>query len=162
MVQASLSVNLDVGLTADAKFAAAKGNIHFVADQAEGALAQLASFSIDLDCDLTPTDLKGLALRFQKGAASLGQVRASGPFDMAKMEGRIVLEIPAINKQLLNLATTGSGMDFGGSVIRSTNTIVLAQSGSLITAAGQLNVRNLQVTRTNQTTPTLMSKPTTT
>jgi len=155
LLQASLNGSLDLGLTADAKLATAKGNLHLGVDRAEGVLSQLASFSTDLDCDLTPTDLKGLALRFQKGTASLGQMRVSGPLDMAKLEGRLVIEIPAIDKQLFNLATTGSGMDFGNTVFKATNTITLAQSGSLITAGGQFSVNNLQVTRANQTTPSL-------
>ena len=154
-LQASLNLHLDLGLAADAQLATAKGQVHLGVDQADGILAELASFSADLDGDLTPTDLKALALRFQKGKTSLGEIRASGPFDMAKLEGRIVIEIPAIDKQLLNLASAGSGMDFGTTVIKSTNTVTIAQSGSLITAGGQLSVNRLQVTLTNQTTPTL-------
>lgn len=154
-MQATLSLNLDLGLAADAKLATAKGNLHLGVDKADGGWAQLATFSTDLDCDLTPTDLKGLVLRFQKGAAALGQIRASGPLDLAKLEGRIVFEIPALDKQVLNLAAADRGMDFGTTVIKSTNTIVLAQAGSVITAGGQLSINRLQVTITNQTTPAL-------
>ena len=154
-VLASLNGNFDIGLTSDAKLATAKGNIHFGVDKADGALAQAASFGTDLDCDLTPTELKGLGLRFQKGATALGQIKASGPFDLAKLEGRIVVEVPALDRGVLNLATAGTGMDFGTTVIQSTNTIVLAQAGSQITAGGQFRIKTLQVILTNQTTPTL-------
>ena len=154
-VQANLSGTVDVGLTPDAKLATAKGAVHVGVDKADGPFAQAAAFAVDLDYDLTPTDLKAVVLRCQRGATALGQVRASGPFDMAKLEGRIVLEIPSLDKTVLNLAATGMGLEFGATVLHSTNTIVLAQSASQITIGGQIGINALQVALTNLTTPAL-------
>ena len=123
--------------------------------KAEGALADAAGFGSELNVEVTPTDLKEVALRFQKGNASLGELRVSGPFDMQKLEGRLSIVLAGIDKQLLNLVGAKSGMDFGGTTISSTNEVELAKGGSVITAKGQFDVSSFQLTRTNQTTPRL-------
>ena len=74
---------------------------------------------------------------------------------MGKSEGRLAVAILSIDKQLLNLAGAKSGMDFGTTLLNSTNEIQLAKAGSLITAAGQLSVSKFEVTRANETTPPL-------
>src|SRR5262249_23635263 len=56
---------------------------------------------------------------------------------------------------LLNVVGAARGMDFGTTTINSTNDLQLAAAGSTINLAGQIELRNLQVTRAQQTTPTL-------
>src|SRR5262249_26317075 len=99
--------------------------------------------------------IKQVALRFQKGNARLGEVRVNGPFDMQKTEGRLSVQILSIDKQVLNLAGASSGIDFGSTTVSSTNEIQLTDGGSTISAAGQLNLAKMSITRTNQTTPPL-------
>ena len=154
-LQAKLNGNFTFALTPDLKPASIQGNTRLEVARAEGALAQLAAFVGNLDCNVTPTDIKEVALRFQKGDTRLGQLRVSGPFNMEKTEGRLIVEVLNIDKNLLNLAGAGSGIDFGPTTISSTNEIQLAKAGAVITAAGQFNLNRLQVTRTNQTTPPL-------
>ena len=155
VLQAKLGGSYTLALTADLKPAAIKGSTRLDVTHAEGALADLATFGTELDVEVTPTDIKGVALRFQKGDTRLGELRISGPFDMEKTEGRLSIELSGIDKRLLNLAGAKSGMDFGGTTISSTNEVELAKGGAMITASGQFDIHNFQLTRMNQTTPRL-------
>jgi hypothetical protein len=154
-LQAKLAGNFDLGLSADLKPSVVKGATHLEVVRAEGALATAAGFSGDLESDLTPTEIKNATLRFAKGGTSLGQIQASGPYNMEKNEGRISLSVRGIDKRLLDIFAAGSGMDFRDTAINSTNEIQLADSGKVITAQGQLNVEKFQLARTNQVTPVL-------
>jgi len=155
LLQAKLKGSFAFTLAADLKPVSIKGNTRLEVSRAEGALAELATLGADLDCEVTPTEIKQVALRFQKSDARLGEVRVSGPFDLEKVEGRLAVAIQSIDKQLLNLAGAKSGIDFGATTLNSTNEIQLAKAGSSITAVGQLNVSRFSVTRTNETTPPL-------
>ena len=126
--------------------------------RAEGSLAQVAALSANLDCDISPSEIKQVALRFQKAATPLGELRVNGPFSLEKTEGRITVQVLNIDKNLLNIAANSSGFDFGPTIINSTNTITLANSGNSIAASGQLNLHQFQLSRTNQTTPPLELK----
>ena len=155
VLQAKLGGTFAFAIAADLKPASIKGSTRLDVSRAEGALADLAGFGSELEVEVTPTDLKGVALRFQKGDTRLGELRVSGPFDMEKTEGRLSIEIAGIDKRLLNLAGAKSGMDFGGTTISSTNEVELAKGGSVITASGRWDVNGFQLTRMNQTTPRL-------
>jgi len=155
LLQAKLSGNFVFSLTADLKPASVTGNTRLEISQATGAMAELASLGSDLDCEITPTEIKQLALRFQKGTTRLGELRVTGPFDAQKTEGHLKVEMLSIDRQVLNLAGVKNGLDFGSTTLNSTNDILIAKSGAAISASGQLVVNKFQVTRTNQTTPTL-------
>src|SRR5205085_11482489 len=105
----------------------------------------------DLDGEVTPSAIKQGALQFQKSGAKLGEVRVSGPFDMEKKEGHLSVQILSIDKQVLNLAGAKSGLDFGTTMINSSNELEIAKSGSVFSLRGQLTVDKLQVIRTGQT-----------
>ncbi len=153
--QARLNGNFKFSFSSDLKPTSIQGNARLEVSRAEGAMAELAALAADLDCEVTPTDIKQVALRFQKGATPLGQLRVSGPFDMEKTEGRLRVEVLSIDKQVLNLAGAKSGVDFGTTTINSTNEIQLAKSGSIITAVGEFDASKVQLSRTNQATPPL-------
>src|SRR5439155_2099170 len=105
--------------------------------------------------DITRTDIKQVALQFQKSGSPVGEVKMSGPFSMEKKEGHLALQISSIDKQVLNLAGAKSGMDFGTTTINGSNEIDIAKSGSLVAVKGQLKVDKFQVTQNGQTTPPL-------
>jgi len=155
VLQARLAGSYTVALTADSKPGAIKGSTRLDVTRAEGGLAGLAALGSELEVEITPTDVKGVVLRFQKGDTRLGELRVSGPFDMEQTEGRLSIQLTGIDQRLLNLAGAKSGMDFAGTTISSTNEVELAKGGSVITATGQLDVNNFQLTRMNQTTPRL-------
>ncbi|MBI3874924.1 MAG: hypothetical protein HY300_02970 [Verrucomicrobia bacterium] len=99
--------------------------------------------------------MKQFALRFAKASAPLGEVRASGPFDAGKLEGKLKVEIVAIDRNVLNLAGAVAGLDFGSTVLNTSNEIELAKNAKLITVNGSLAATSLTVARAGQSTPQL-------
>ena len=155
LLTASFKGSFNCSLDADLKPGSAGGSLDLSVSQAVGAFSALDKFSAVLDCDVTPTEIRQLALQFQQAGAPLGELAVAGPFDANKMEGKLAVALRGIDRRLLNLAGEKSGMDFGTTTIDFTNEIEIAKSGGTITAAGRFDVNKLQLTRTGQTTPTL-------
>jgi len=155
LMQGRLNGNFGFTLTPDLKPASVTGKAHLDVSRAEGAWAELGGGGADLECEVSPTDIKQLALHFQRNGTRLGELRVSGPFDMSKTEGRLVVAIVSIDKQLLNLAGAKNGIDFGTTVLNSTNDVQITKAGSSFTAVGQLAVSKFEVKRANETTPPL-------
>ncbi|HWN23653.1 MAG TPA: hypothetical protein VNN16_00970, partial [Candidatus Sulfotelmatobacter sp.] len=155
VLEAKIKGNFSFALGADLKPSSVQGNTHLEVTRAAGGLSELGSLVAELNCDVTPTEIKQIALHFAKGVTRLGEVRVNGPFDMNKMEGKLAVQVSSIDKQVLNLAGAASGIDFGSTTVNSTNEIVLAKSGTEITVVGQVGIGKMQLTRAKQTTPTL-------
>jgi hypothetical protein len=155
LVQAALNGSFDFALSSDLKPVSVQGRTELAVSRAEGALSQLAGFKASLNCTLTSTKLKELALRFQKNGEQLGELAVGGPLDVEKTEGLLKVELLSIDKRLLNLLGAASGVDFGSTTVNSTNEVQLTNGGSIISIAGRFNVNQLQLTRTNQSTPKL-------
>ena len=155
MLSADLKGSFNFALTSDLKPGSVKGELHCTVAQAAGVFSDFAALGAALNCDVTPTDIKEVALQFTRSGATLGALRVSGPFDAQKMEGRVEVNLTQLDKQVLNLAGAASGIDFGPTTISSTNQIQLSQGGATIVIAGGLNVNQLQLTRQNATTPSL-------
>ncbi|HLH52648.1 MAG TPA: AsmA family protein [Verrucomicrobiae bacterium] len=155
VLQAKLTGNFTLALTTDLKPGSVQGNSRLEVSRAEGSLAQAASLAASLNCDITPTDIKQVALRFEKSGASLGQVLVTGPFSLEKNEGRVSVQVFGIDKNLLNVAGSASGVDFGPTTIQSTNTIEIANAGKNVNVSGEFSLAQLQITLTNTTTPPL-------
>lgn len=117
--------------------------------RAEGGFADAAGVVVGLVADVTPTQVKELALRLEKGGRTLGQIRASGPLDTAKLEGTLTVEVSSLDRNALNL----SGMDFAESTINSTNTVDLRRQATLIAITGRLVGQKLGVVREGKGTP---------
>ncbi|MDD5139358.1 MAG: AsmA family protein [Verrucomicrobiales bacterium] len=154
-LQAGLNGGFDFALTQDLKPASVKGSTSFTVNQAAGLMADFNAFAAMLNCDLTATDLKELAFRLTKADALLAQIRISGPFDAAKTEGKLKLEISGVDKKTLNLAGAASGMDFGPTTFNCTNDIELGKGGRMISLAGNFDLAHLQVKQKTQTSPML-------
>src|SRR5437764_2290395 len=153
--QAKLKGNYDFALKTDLMPSSVKGGTELALEKADGSFAELAGLSANLAADMSPTDIKEVALRFQKSGKDLGQVRASGPFDSSKLEGKLQLAILSLDRQVLNLVGASKGLDFGSTTVNCTNQIELTKGGSIITTIGQLNIGKFAVTKEGQTTPTL-------
>ncbi len=154
-LQATLNGGFDFSLGPDLKPNSIKGETRLKVSRAEGLFGGFSGFDAALNCELTPTELKEVALRFQRNGTPLGELRVSGPLDTEKIEGRLSVELRGIDRQLLNLAGAAAGVDFGTTTLNSTNEIQLAKSGALITTTGRIEADKIQATRAGQTTPTL-------
>ena len=154
-LSAKLVGNFDFALTPDLKPASVKGGTTFTVGEATGSLAALKAFATAFNCELTATDLKELAIRFTSAGALLAEIRVNGPFDTAKSEGKLAVEVSGIDKQALNLAGAATGMEFGTTTFNSTNDIEIAKGGQLISLAGSFDLAHLQVKKQAQTSPTL-------
>ncbi|MDB6064569.1 MAG: hypothetical protein JWR26_777 [Pedosphaera sp.] len=154
-LQATTAGNFSFTLTPDLKPSVITGNTHVTIDKSGGTLADLVGLVVNFDCDLTPTELKQVTLRFQQNGNNLGQIRASGPFDAAKTEGHLKVEVSAIDHRVLNLVALSSGIDFTTTTIDSTSLVDLSKGGSVIDIAGQFNALKMALKRNADVTPTL-------
>jgi uncharacterized protein involved in outer membrane biogenesis len=154
-IQAKIKGNFSIALSPDLKPSSVKGNTHVEVAAADKSFAELNTLAADLDCDITPTEVKQVSLHFSKGNARLGEARVNGPLDMSKMEGKLTVQLLALDKQVLNIVGASSGIDFGTTTVNSTNQIELTKGGSAITATGQLAVNKLQAKRADTITPVL-------
>jgi hypothetical protein len=154
-MQASVNGQFTFDLASDLIPRAVTGDAAVKVDQAAGGLAELTALAVQLDCNISPAEIKTLALQFTRAGVALGAVRVNGPFDIAKTEGRLTVEVTSLDRQLLNLVGHTAGIDFGTTTINTSNEVELAQGGLVITAAGQVNVVRMQVTRQGQTSPTI-------
>ena len=68
-------------------------------------------------------------------------------------QGRLSVELLAVDKKVLNLLGAKSGFDFGSTTITLTNQIELSKEGAAIAAVGELSASKFQLSRTNQSTP---------
>src|SRR5712692_6056995 len=133
---------------------AIKGNTTLQVSKAAGSYADLAGLATVLDCELTATELKQVALSFKQNDKSLGQIRASGPLELARSEGKVKIEI-GIDRHVLNLAGAMLGMDFGQTTISAAYEVDISKAGKLVAAAGKLNVNQLSITQNGATTKPL-------
>ncbi len=154
-LQAAVNGQFDLALDKALGPASVHGNSRLTITQAQGGFAALNGLSASLEADITPSEIKQALLRFQKGDVNLGELRASGPFSMESLEGKIQVALLGVDKKLLNLAGADLGMDFGNTRLEATNLVNLTKGGSAVAAAGTLNLYDFQVTRTNQTTPVM-------
>ena len=154
-LQAAMSGNFTVALADDLMPAAVTGGAKLDVPKAGGSLADLSGMAASLDCDVTATNIKQLSLQFQQAGANIGEVRLSGPLDLQKLEGRLTLEVPSIDRRVLALAAAGSGLDFGPANLSSSNVINIASGGKSVTVDGQFNAVSLALSQNGRAVPTL-------
>ena len=155
LLEGKLAGQFSFALTSDAKPSAIQGETKLTVTRAEGALAELSVLDAIVRSDVTPSEIKEIALSFQKSGNQLGQIRASGPFDLAKSEGRLAVEVRSIDRQILNLIGATSGIDFGTTQINSTNTVEITHGGKMVAIAGKLDAAAVRIIRAGETTPEL-------
>jgi type II secretion system protein N len=126
-----------------------KGSTRIEVNRADGALKEANGLVAFLEADASPTSVNNAAFRFEKSGQNLGQLRVHGPFDMAKMEGSLTVELLSLDRNVLNLA----GIDFAQSKINSTNRIDISRGGNVVAVDGGLKGTQLGVIRDNTPTP---------
>ncbi|MBI4326163.1 MAG: AsmA family protein [Chloroflexi bacterium] len=155
LVQAKVGGSFEFALDSALRPKSVQGATRFDLSRAEGALSDFAALGGVLECDLTPTEMRQLALRFERAGKTLGQVRVSGPLDLAKSEGTLKLEILSIDRQVLNLYGATRGWDFGASTLNSTNLVDISQKGTSFRASGKIFGRQLSLEQNQRATPPL-------
>ncbi|HEX7862330.1 MAG TPA: AsmA family protein [Verrucomicrobiae bacterium] len=153
VLNGDVSGGYDIALTQDLMPSTVKGSTKLNVARGEGVFADMAGFNATLDADLTPTELKQVALRFGKGQQQLGQLLVSGPLDAQKKEGKLNVQLRGLDKNVLALATAGMGYDFRNSTINSTNDITISQNGSFIAAQGNLAGSRISLAKEQLVTP---------
>lgn len=146
-LQAKLTGGFDFTLATDLQPQALRGNARLTVAQASGALAEAAGLAASLECELTPTEVKTVALQFLKGQTNLGVVRLSGPLDLAKQEGRLQLAVEKIDRNLLNLAASSIGLDFGQTLLAGRTDLQIAQAGNALSLTGQVSLAQFTLAR---------------
>ena len=155
LIAATRKSALNVGLDAALQPQSAAGDVTVGITQASGDFKDLSALNAALALDWTPKEIKQFALRFTRAGQSLGEVRASGPLDVLKQEGRLKLDIAAIDRNVLNLVGAPLGLDFGSTTVNASLQAELANAAKLISARGSVELGKLSVTRAGQTTPSL-------
>ncbi len=150
-----VSGGYDISLNSELMPDTLKGAVKLTVARADGSFKELNGFNGSLDADLTPKEIRQIALKFARNDQPLGQVRVSGPLDLDKKEGNLKLIIDSIDKNVLGLAAAGKGYDFGNSQINSTNQITIAQAGSFFSAAGNLAATRVTLAQGAAKTPEL-------
>ena len=81
---ASVNGNFDCALSPDLKPGTVNGGVNLTVSQTGGAFTNLDAFGVALACDVTPSDIKQLAVHFQKAGEPLGELTVTGPFSPKK------------------------------------------------------------------------------
>jgi hypothetical protein len=148
-----VSGGYDVSLNQELMPDTLQGSLKLTLSRADGSFKDLAGLTGSLDADLTPKEIRQIALRFARNDQPLGQVRISGPMDVDKKEGHLTLEINQIDKNVLALATAGKGLDLGNSHVNSTNQITISQGGTFFSANGNVAATSITVSQGTLKTP---------
>lgn len=154
---AKLGANFEYKLANDLSPQSVNGNAQAQITSATGGMADLASAAVNLNCNLTPTEIQNLALQFQRGGNALGELRVNGPFSAEKKEGKFNVTLLGLDRQVLNFVGASSGIDFNQTKISSTNQIEVQQGGNTIAVNGNFDASQFSITQKaqKQTTPPL-------
>ncbi|MCC7377049.1 MAG: AsmA family protein [Verrucomicrobiales bacterium] len=154
-IDAKVSGRFGLTLTADLAPSSVSGKADLTAGAARGSFKDFDGFGAVLTAELTPAELKNLALQFQRKGASFGSVSASGPLDLAKKEGRLRVDVEAIDRNVLNLVGAAMNLDFATTRFDSTNAVQLSEGGQRVAIAGVVSGRQVSVKQGDLTMPAL-------
>jgi uncharacterized protein involved in outer membrane biogenesis len=152
-VQAKLAGTLDFALDPMLWPATLGGQTTLEITRAEGVFSQMAGLRAALECDLTPTEVRQLGVRVERGGAPLAQLRLAGPFELAKREGRLTLEVRGVDRQVLNLLGMTRGWDFANTLVGASNVVDVSRGGKLVAARGRLAVDRFAIRQPSGATP---------
>lgn len=153
VLQGAISTKIDYALAQNLLPQNAKGSGQFDVKNATGIFKDLPGLKAALNCDLTPGEIKKLALEFNQAGENLGEVRVSGPFDAAKVEGKLKVDISSMNRKVLNVLAAAKGIDFGSTEINSSNVVDLFKGGQAVAVEGQVRADSFSITQAGQATP---------
>ena len=152
-IQAKINGTFDYALDAALLPRNVTGSLRGEVMTAQGSWKDMAALTGTLECQITPEEIKNLALRFDRGGAGLGRMRIFGPMDLAKKEAHLSVETMAIDRQVLNLFGAAHGWDFAQTQINATNRVDVTQQGQLIDTQGRLAAKQFGLRFKDRTTP---------
>ena len=155
VVSATLNGQFNLSLDAGLKPESIQGKLQVGVTEALGPGKEAAEIVVALEADVTPKEIRALAVRFSKGATPLGLLSVNGPFDTAKLEGQLNIDLSGIDRQVLNLVGPALGGDFATTTLNSSNVVVLAEGAKTITLQGQVAVNQFALLLQGQSTPKL-------
>ncbi|MBI4658514.1 MAG: AsmA family protein [Verrucomicrobia bacterium] len=153
--QAKLSGDFELGLDPQLTPASVKGSLRFNLAQADGAFKDAAGLGGTLLADASPAEIRQFSLHFERAGKSLGNLQASGPFNLEKRETRLKVEVQSIDRQVLNLFGAAHGWDFGDSILNASGNVEVTQNGSVIAANGNMTGSRVGVRQRSGATPPL-------
>lgn len=155
LLKANLAGSFDFALDASLMPSSAKGDLRLSVSQGDGAFKELSGFVGALGCDMTPSELRQVSLRFERGGQALGRIQVSGPLDLVKRETRLKVEISAIDRAVLNPFGASRGMDFGETAINGSAQVDVSHRGDTIDAKGKISVARFSIRQAKKSTPSL-------
>ncbi len=155
LLKANLAGSFDFALDASLMPSSAKGDLRLSVSQGEGAFKDLGGFVGALGCDMTPSELRQVSLRFERGGQALGRIQVSGPLDVAKRETRLKVEISSIDRAVLNPFGASRGMDFGETTVNGSAQVDVSHHGETIDAKGKITVGRFSLRQAKKSTPPL-------
>jgi len=132
---------------------AVKGDLRFTVDPAEGSYRELSGLSGLLTCEVSPTEVRALGLRFEKGGQRLGSAGLSGTIDLGKNEARLRLEVSGIDRNVLNLFGAPLGIDFVETAISASGMVDVSRRGSTVAATGKASATQFSLRRAGVASP---------
>lgn len=154
-LQASLGGAFAFTLASDLKPVEVKGQLDCSAPSATGEFSHLAELAARLNCEISATEIKQFAISLTQAKAALGEMRVTGPFNLAKLEGKLRLEALGLDRRVLNLVGAASGLDFGTTTVNASADVELSQGGKVLSLAGRAEAAQLQWIQAGRMSPTL-------
>ncbi len=147
--EGSLGIRTDAKLSPSAITASGRGLI----ESGDGSFAAFRGSRIELDGDLSESNLKGLNLTVLRGEDRLAAVQAKGSVNLTTMESRINVELLPVDKRFLNLIGSVAGLDFMETTLTATVNIESSKGGQALGTKGAFKVDKLEVRRAGRNTP---------
>jgi uncharacterized protein involved in outer membrane biogenesis len=154
-LRARLQSEATVGLSRRLTLEQIEASLQARVTEATGGLAPADKLAATLALTLTPDELRQCRLRFEREGQSLGEARLSGPFLLARNEGRLSFQISSVGRAALALIGAPLGLDFGETALSGSGFVDLRQRGQRLITSLNLEARQFSVKQAGRTTPVL-------
>ena len=123
--------------------------------EASGQFQFTKGLEAGVDTRLTPAQLEQFTVQFQRGSDALGELKLSGPMDLAAGSADLALSLEGIDRAVLNFAGRPHELDFHGTVLNATTQLTLRQFGQALSLDGHISARPFHLSREGKPFPAL-------
>lgn len=156
LIEIRLAGGVDLTVGEDLQPRILNGSFSNHISTAKGAFESFDGLDGVVTSDLTPSEVRSFGVRFRQNGQDLGQIRVSGPLDLAKKSGNLTYEISGIDRRVLGLlGATAGGLDLGRTTLTASGRVDLSGGGKNVASEGRIQVGNFGVSSTNGVTPKL-------